>query len=61
MRLFSTARNMAALLGDSFQHGARLENEGGEGDSAKVGTRSELTDNVGEDYYIHLRQNIRFF
>lgn len=40
----------AGVLGDSFEHAARFEDEGREHHPAEVGAWPQLGDDVGQDY-----------
>ncbi len=40
----------AGVLGDPFEHAARLQDEGREHHPAEVGARPQLGDDVGQDY-----------
>ena len=49
------------ILCDAFQHASRLENEGGQDDTAQVSTRTELGYDVQEHYWDGRVVQVRIF
>lgn len=48
-------------VGDSFEHAAWFQDEGGEGDSAEIGARPELGYDVGEDIALFGADDLNVF